>query len=49
MKTLYESPATRVIEVKLRGNMMLLNSDGKTGVSSIKSMEEDDYSDINWQ
>ena len=48
MKTLYESPATRILEVKLRGNMMLLNSDGTTGNASINSLEEEDYSGLTW-
>ena len=45
MKTLYESPATRILEVKLRGNMMLLNSDGKAPQIT-PDLEEQDYSDI---
>lgn len=50
MKTLYETPATRVLEVKLRGNMMLLNSDGTTGNASIDSLtENEDYKNTIWQ
>ena len=47
MKTLYESPATRILEVKLRGNMMLLNSDGKS-TQTTPDLEEQDYSTAIW-
>ncbi len=44
----YESPKTRVIEVKLNGNMMLLNSDGTTGSATLNALEEEDYSNTSW-
>ena len=45
MKTLYESPATRVVEVKTSGNMMLLNSNGKAPQMT-PDLEEQDFSTI---
>lgn len=41
----YNAPATRIINVNMRGNMLLLNSDGVT-TQKTPDLEEQDYSNI---
>ena len=48
MKTIYETPATRVIEIRLHGNMMLIASQGTTGAATLGTLEEEDYSNTTW-
>lgn len=45
MKIPYESPSTRILEVKLNSSMMLLNSNGTT-TQTTPDLEEQDYSNI---
>lgn len=47
-RSIYASPTTRIIEVKLGSNMMLLNSNGKTGQATLDTLEEEDYSNTTW-
>lgn len=45
----YATPTTRTIEIKLSGNMMLINSNGTTGNATLSALEEEDYSTTTWQ